>query len=144
LQDPAWVRQMARSYPQTIVLGLDAQDGKVATHGWLQVSESSALDMAREFANWPLAGIVFTDISKDGMLAGPNFEDLTEMTLEIPLPIIASGGVTTLADVEKLHKAGLAGCIIGRSLYEGKLKLPDVIALVPQTSGELPNNRAKA
>ena len=129
LQDPAWVRQMATSYPKTIVLGLDAQNGKVATHGWLHVSESSALDMAREFANWPLAAIVFTDISKDGMLAGPNLPALREMAEQVHLPIIASGGVTTLDDVRRLLECRLAGCIIGKSLYEGRLKLTDVLSL---------------
>jgi phosphoribosylformimino-5-aminoimidazole carboxamide ribotide isomerase len=135
LQDPSWVRQMATSYPKTIVLGLDAHDGKVATHGWLQVSESSALDMAREFANWPLAAIVFTDISKDGMMAGPNVEALKEMAEKVPLPIIASGGVTTLDDVRRLLECNLAGCIIGRSLYEGRLQLRDVLSLIPAPAG---------
>jgi phosphoribosylformimino-5-aminoimidazole carboxamide ribotide isomerase len=130
LQDPAWVRQMAKSYPQTIVLGLDARDGKVATHGWLEISESSALDLAREFANWPLAGIVFTDISKDGMMAGPNVAALREMSEEVALPIIASGGVTTLEDIRKLLSCRLAGCIIGKALYEGRLDLKDVLSLV--------------
>ena len=71
LQDPAWVRQMAQEYPKRIVLGLDARDGKVATHGWLSTSDASVLDVAREFANWPLYAIVYTDISRDGMLEGP-------------------------------------------------------------------------
>src|SRR5262245_30798398 len=68
LQDPAWVRQMAQSYPRRIVLGLDARDGKVATHGWLNTSEASVLDVAREFANWAVYGIGYTDMSRDGML----------------------------------------------------------------------------
>ena len=79
LQDPAWVRQMAQTYPKRIVLGLDARDGKVATHGWLKTSEASVLDVAREFANWPLYAIVYTDIARDGMLEGPNVDGLAEL-----------------------------------------------------------------
>ncbi len=123
LQDPSWVREMAFGHPRRIVLGLDARDGKVATHGWLNVSEQSVLDLAQEFASWPLAAIVFTDIARDGMLNGPNVEALAELAAAVPLPVIASGGVTTLDDVRRLLGHNLAGCIIGRALYEGKLDL---------------------
>jgi phosphoribosylformimino-5-aminoimidazole carboxamide ribotide isomerase len=130
LQDPSWVREMAFSYPRKIVVGLDARDGKVATHGWLNVSESNVLDVARQFANWPLAAIVFTDIARDGMLSGPNVDALAELAAAVPLPVIASGGVTTLDDVRKLLGHNLAGCIIGRALYEGKLDLSAVLSIV--------------
>lgn len=130
LQDPAWVRDMAYAHPKRIVLGLDARDGLVATHGWLETSDITVLDMAREFANWPLAAIVFTDIARDGMLNGPNVEALAELANAVPLPVIASGGVTTLDDVHKLLGRKLAGCIIGRALYEGKLNLVEVLKLV--------------
>lgn len=130
LQDPAWVRQMAQTYPKRIVLGLDARDGKVATHGWQATSESSALDLAREFANWPLYAIVYTDIARDGMLAGPNLAGMAELAAAVPLPVIASGGVTTLEDVRGLLGAGLFGCIIGRALYEGQIDLSAVLELV--------------
>jgi phosphoribosylformimino-5-aminoimidazole carboxamide ribotide isomerase len=135
LQDAGWVREMAFSYPRRIVLGLDARDGKVATHGWLNVSEASVLDMALEFANWPLAAIVFTDIARDGMLNGPNVEALAELAAAVPLPVIASGGVTTLDDVRRLLGHRLAGCIIGRALYEGQLDLSAVLALIPAGTG---------
>jgi phosphoribosylformimino-5-aminoimidazole carboxamide ribotide isomerase len=135
LQDPSWVREMAFSYPGKIVLGLDARDGKVATHGWLNVSEETVLDIARLFANWPLAAIVFTDIARDGMLSGPNVEALAELAAAVPLPVIASGGVTTLDDVRKLLGHNLAGCIIGRALYEGQLDLAAVLALIPAGTG---------
>jgi phosphoribosylformimino-5-aminoimidazole carboxamide ribotide isomerase len=135
LQDPSWVREMAFSYPGKIVLGLDARDGKVATHGWLNVSEETVLDIARLFANWPLAAIVFTDIARDGMLSGPNVEALAELAAAVPLPVIASGGVTTLDDVRKLFGHNLAGCIIGRALYEGQLDLSAVLALIPAGTG---------
>ena len=130
LQDPAWVRQMAHEYPKRIVLGLDARDGKVATHGWLNTSEASVLDVAREFANWPLYAIVYTDIARDGMLEGPNVEGLAALAEAVPLPVIASGGVTTLQNVRDLLAKRLFGCIIGRALYEGQIDLSAVLELV--------------
>jgi phosphoribosylformimino-5-aminoimidazole carboxamide ribotide isomerase len=130
LDDPAWVRQMAQSYPKRIVLGLDARDGKVATHGWLNTSEASVLDVAREFANWPLYAIVYTDIARDGMLGGPNIQGLAALADAVPLPVIASGGVTTLDNVRELMTRGVFGCIIGRALYEGKIDLSAVMELV--------------
>lgn len=131
LQDPGWVRQMAFAYPKRIVLGLDARDGKVATHGWQTVSQATVLEMAQEFSQWPLAAIVFTDIARDGMLSGPNIDALVELARAVPVPVIASGGVTTLDDVRRLVEKKLAGCIIGRALYEGQLDLAAVLSLVP-------------
>jgi phosphoribosylformimino-5-aminoimidazole carboxamide ribotide isomerase len=130
LQDPAWVRQMAQTYPKQVTVGLDAREGKVATHGWLETSEASALDMAREFANWPLYAIVYTDIARDGMLGGPDFDGLTELAAAVPLPVIASGGITTLDNVRELIARNVFGCIIGRALYEGKIDLSAVTDLV--------------
>jgi phosphoribosylformimino-5-aminoimidazole carboxamide ribotide isomerase len=131
LQDPGWVRQMAFAFPNRIVLGLDARDGKVATHGWLNVSEATVLELALQFSQWPLAAIVFTDIARDGMLSGPNISALVELARAVPVPVIASGGVTTLDDVCRLVEKKLAGCIIGRALYEGQLDLAAVLSLVP-------------
>src|SRR5438445_10109338 len=122
LREPGWLESMSRRFPGQIVVGIDAKHGQVATEGWLQVSQVSALDLARQCASWPLAAIVYTDISRDGMLEGPNLEALAEMAAAAQLPIIASGGVSTLEDVRKLTRLNLAGCIIGRALYEGKLK----------------------
>jgi phosphoribosylformimino-5-aminoimidazole carboxamide ribotide isomerase len=130
LQDPAWVRQMAHEYPKRIVIGLDARDGKVATHGWLNTSNASVLDVAREFANWPLYAIVYTDISRDGMLEGPNVEGIAELAAAVPMPVIASGGVTTLQNVRDLMAINVFGCIIGRALYEGQIDLTTVLELV--------------
>ncbi len=135
LQDPSWVRQMAQEYPQRIVLGLDAREGKIATHGWLETSDSSVLELAQEFANWPLGAIVYTDIARDGMLSGPNVDSLAELAQAVPLPVIASGGVSTLEHVRRLLTHKLAGCIIGRALYEGQLDLSAVLSLVSAESG---------
>ncbi len=129
LQDPAWVRQMAQTYPNRIVLGLDARDGKVATHGWLETSDTTVLEMARDFAHWPLYAIVYTDIAKDGMMAGPNTAALAELAAAIPVPVIASGGVTTVENVRELLDKNMFGCIIGRALYEGTIDLAAAIQL---------------
>ena len=127
LQDPAWLEGLCRRLPGRVVLGIDARQGRVATHGWLEVSDRPALDLARQCASWPLAAIVYTDISRDGMLAGPNVDALAELAAAVPLPVIASGGVTTVEDVRRLVPLGLAGCIIGRALYEGRLDLAAAI-----------------
>jgi phosphoribosylformimino-5-aminoimidazole carboxamide ribotide isomerase len=128
LQEPAWFEKVCRRFSGKVVAGIDAKQGRVATHGWLEVSESSALEFARRFADWPLAAIVYTDISRDGMLAGPNAEALFELAAAVRLPVIASGGVTTIEDVRRLASLNLAGCIIGRALYEGRLDLKAAIA----------------
>jgi phosphoribosylformimino-5-aminoimidazole carboxamide ribotide isomerase len=129
LKDPAWFEGVCRRHPGKVVLGIDARDGRVATAGWLEVSECTALDLARRCAAWPLAAIVYTDISRDGMLAGPNVQALADMAAAVPLPVIASGGVTTLDDIRRLAGLGLAGCIVGRALYEGRLDLKEAQAL---------------
>jgi phosphoribosylformimino-5-aminoimidazole carboxamide ribotide isomerase len=128
LKDPIWLADVAHRHPARVVLGIDARDGHVATDGWLEVSQTPAVELARRHAELPLAAIVYTDISKDGMLAGPNVEALALMARSVPLPVIASGGVTTGDDVRRLAHLGLAGCIIGRALYEGRLTLAEALA----------------
>jgi phosphoribosylformimino-5-aminoimidazole carboxamide ribotide isomerase len=114
-----------------VLLGLDARDGRAATDGWLGLAETRVLDLARRLENLPLAGVVYTDIAKDGMLQGPNFDALQEMATAVRLPVIASGGVTTLDDIRKLRQLPLAGCIVGRAIYEGTLNLKEAINLQP-------------
>ncbi|HLJ92078.1 MAG TPA: HisA/HisF-related TIM barrel protein, partial [Gemmataceae bacterium] len=120
--------RVCHRYPGKIVLGIDAKQGRVATDGWLEVSDCSALDLARQYEPWPLAALVYTDISRDGMLAGPNFEATAELVREVRMPIIASGGISTLEDVRRLAGLQVAGCIIGRALYEGRFDLGAAIA----------------
>jgi phosphoribosylformimino-5-aminoimidazole carboxamide ribotide isomerase len=127
LQDPAWCESICRRFPGRIVLGIDARNGKVATDGWLKVSDRLATDLARACAAWPIAALVYTDISRDGMLAGPNIDATRELAESVPVPVIASGGVTTLNDVTRLAQCGVAGCIIGRALYEGRIDLREAI-----------------
>ena len=123
LKEPDWFREVCREFPQRLVLGIDARDGMVATDGWLETSETSAIDLARQFEGEPLAAIVYTDIATDGMMAGPNVEAMAEMQRSVNVPVVASGGVTTVDDVQWLSEAGMAGCIIGRALYEGTIDL---------------------
>jgi phosphoribosylformimino-5-aminoimidazole carboxamide ribotide isomerase len=127
LREPDWFRAVVRRFPGKLVLGIDARDGRVATDGWLKTSSMPAVDLARQFDDERLAAIIYTDIAKDGMLAGPNVAAMREMQQSTQLPVIASGGVTTADDVARLAAAGLAGCIIGRALYEGKLTLAEAL-----------------
>lgn len=127
LREPDWFRAMCRKYPNRLAIGIDARDGRVATHGWLETSETLAVDLARQFEGEPLAALIYTDIATDGMLAGPNVAAMQEMREAVTLPVIASGGVTTAEDVRRLAAAGVAGCIVGRALYEGTLTLADAL-----------------
>jgi phosphoribosylformimino-5-aminoimidazole carboxamide ribotide isomerase len=128
LREPDWFRQMCRRYPQRLALGIDAREGRVATHGWLETSDVSATSMAQQFAGEPVAAIIYTDIATDGMLAGPNLDAMREMQAAIDLPLIASGGVSRADDVARLAAIPVAGCIIGRALYEGSLSIADALS----------------
>lgn len=132
LKEPDWFREVCREFPNRLVLGIDARSGMVATDGWLETSETSAIDLAHQFAGEPVAAIVYTDIATDGMMAGPNVEAMAQMQEAVDVPVIASGGVTTVEDVRRLTEAGMAGCIIGRALYEGTIELKEAL----QVAGE--------
>jgi phosphoribosylformimino-5-aminoimidazole carboxamide ribotide isomerase len=123
-----WFCEMAQKYPQRLVLGLDARGSSLATEGWLDQGSLSVLEFAKKAADLPLAAIVYTDISKDGMLAGPNIERTKQLVEAVNIPIVAAGGVTTVEDVKKLKIACVAGAIIGRALYEGTITLTDALA----------------
>jgi phosphoribosylformimino-5-aminoimidazole carboxamide ribotide isomerase len=123
-----WFCEMAEKYPQRLVLGLDARGSTIATEGWLQQGSQDVLDFAQKAADLPLAAIVYTDISKDGMLAGPNIERTRQLVETVDLPIVAAGGVTTVEDVKNLKTAKVDGAIIGRALYEGTISLTDALA----------------
>ena len=131
LKDPAWFAKMCELYPEHLVLGLDALNGMVATEGWLENSKTSASELVDRVAQHTNAcvAVVYTDISKDGMMAGPNFQSLAEIQSASPFPVICSGGVTTMQDVQALIHQKTAGAIIGRSLYEGQIQLEEVLKL---------------
>ena len=127
IEDPEFLAQMAEAYPQKVWFGLDARDGKVATDGWDKTSSLSATDLALASAALPLAGVVYTDIDRDGMMNGLNVESTLALAVESGLSVVASGGVTTLEDLSTLkaafqgHESLLFGAITGRAIYEGSL-----------------------
>ena len=130
LKDPEWFAAMCERYPEAMVLGVDARDGFVSTEGWLQTSSTPAEELIARVAaeTDKVAGVVYTDIAKDGMMAGPNFDSLARVQAASPFPVIASGGVTTAEDIRRLAEMGLPGCIVGRTLYEGRLSLAEALA----------------
>lgn len=134
LKEPEWFRAMCRKFPHRLALGLDARDGMVATDGWLETSQTSAADLVNSLAGEPLAAVIYTDIAKDGMMQGPNLRSTEELNTATAFPLIASGGVSKLEDVSALTRIGVAGCIIGRSLYEGAMTLPEVLATVEEVN----------
>lgn len=113
-----------------LTLGLDAREGRLATHGWTDQTKQSALAIARRVTGWPLATINYTDISRDGMLAGANLEAIEELAGATDVPVIAAGGITRLADVVALAKLPLAGMIIGRALYEKSINLSEALRVI--------------
>ncbi|HEY7090823.1 MAG TPA: 1-(5-phosphoribosyl)-5-[(5-phosphoribosylamino)methylideneamino]imidazole-4-carboxamide isomerase [Tepidisphaeraceae bacterium] len=112
-----------------IVLALDAREGRVATRGWTQTSERLAVDVARQVSDWPLGGILYTDVARDGMLQGPNVTQTTLLAKAGRVPVIASGGVGIIGHIKSLLALSIWGVIVGRSLHEGKLDLKEAIAL---------------
>jgi len=130
LREPDWFADMCKKFPNKMVLGIDAREGMVATDGWLEVSTTPAVDLAKKYEHLPIAALIYTDIATDGMLAGPNVPAMQAMKESVSLPVVASGGVTTLDDIKKLAAAGLDGAIIGRALYEGKMSVRDAVQAV--------------
>lgn len=128
LSDPDWFCSQAANHPGRLVLGLDARNGFVATQGWLETSNTPVIELVRQVESTPLYAIVYTDIAKDGMMQGPNFEATITLAHSTPLPVIASGGVSDLTHVARLRSEGVFGCIIGRALYEGQINLSDTLS----------------
>jgi phosphoribosylformimino-5-aminoimidazole carboxamide ribotide isomerase len=136
LKQPEWFRALAKRYPGRIALGLDAKNGFVATAGWLDVSQKTAFELAAQFADLPLAAVIYTNIANDGMMQGIDagtLDDL-EKLCETGLPVIASGGVTTLDDIRRLldihrRQPKLIGAIVGRAIYEGTIRVSEAVAL---------------
>ncbi len=125
IEQPALLEELATALPGRMVLGLDARDGRVAVRGWLETSPLTAVAVAQRHEGLPLAGIVYTDIATDGMLAGPNLAALEEMIRAVKLPVVASGGIATAEDLRQVARIGADGCIVGRALYDGGLSLAD-------------------
>lgn len=131
VENPDFVREMVEKYgPDKIVVGIDAKNGNVAVSGWEKVSEVNAVELALSMKKIGVKTIVYTDINRDGMLSGPNFEYTEKMVRETGLDIIASGGVSTVEDLEKLVKTDVEGAIIGKAIYEKKINLKEALERV--------------
>lgn len=123
------LKDLVKKYKEKIVVSIDAKNGKVAIEGWEEVSTLDSIELCKELEEIGVKTIVYTDISKDGMMIGPNFHIYEKLSKETNLDIIASGGVTTLEDVKKLNQMNLYGAIIGKSLYENKIELKEALSL---------------
>ena len=123
-----FVAELVNAYGEKICIGVDAKNGKVATHGWLTDSGVDSFDFCHQLEKIGVQTVVYTDIAKDGMMQGPNFEAYEKLTKETTLQIIASGGVSNLKDLERLSEIGVYGAILGKSLYEGAFTLEEAIA----------------
>jgi phosphoribosylformimino-5-aminoimidazole carboxamide ribotide isomerase len=133
VRDPALVKEAAGAFPGRIVVGLDARDGKVAVDGWAATSELSAFELARRFEDAGVAAIVYTDVARDGMLKGLNLDATIALADAVSIPVIASGGFASIDDVRALLTARaqkLAGAIVGRALYDGRLDAAEALNLI--------------
>ena len=138
VKDPDFVAALCAEFPGHVIVGIDARDGMVATEGWAEVSAVRAVDLAQRFRDAGVSAIVYTDIARDGMLSGVNLEATRELAEQGGIPVIASGGVATLADVQALaaiEKTGICGAITGRAIYEGTLDLRAAQAWCDQAPG---------
>ena len=129
VEQPDLVREAARAHPGRIAVGLDARGGRVATRGWAEETEMEVSDLARAFEHAGIAALVYTDIDRDGAMAGPNVAATAALARAVSVPVIASGGVSSLEDLVALRDAGpIAGAISGRALYDGALDLAEALA----------------
>ncbi|MEH6402335.1 MAG: 1-(5-phosphoribosyl)-5-[(5-phosphoribosylamino)methylideneamino]imidazole-4-carboxamide isomerase [Sneathiella sp.] len=137
LRDPQIVKDACKAFPGQIAVGIDARDSMVAVEGWAETSETSALDLARKFEDAGVEAIIYTDIDRDGALQGVNVEATCALAESISIPVIASGGVASIKDIEQLLKvqsSGIEGVIIGRALYDGRIDPVAAMKLVEQTN----------
>ncbi len=132
VEEPDLVRLAAREFPGQIAVGIDAREGRVATRGWAEETEVGVTDLARQFEDAGVAAIIYTDINRDGAMQGPNVAATAALARAVSLPVIASGGVSSLDDLIALRDCGVAldGAISGRALYDGKLDLAEALALL--------------
>jgi phosphoribosylformimino-5-aminoimidazole carboxamide ribotide isomerase len=133
VEDPAFVEEAARLYPGRIAVGIDARGGRVAVDGWARTSDISALDLGRRFQDAGVAALIYTDISRDGVLQGLNIAATVALAEAVAIPVIASGGLASIEDIRRLLEpdcARLAGAITGRALYDGRLDAREALALI--------------
>ncbi|MEL6424218.1 MAG: 1-(5-phosphoribosyl)-5-[(5-phosphoribosylamino)methylideneamino]imidazole-4-carboxamide isomerase [Pseudomonadota bacterium] len=132
VRDPDLVREAARHFPGHIAVGIDARDGRVAVEGWAETTDITAEDLARRFEDAGVAAIIYTDIDRDGAMQGPNVEATAALARAVSIPVIASGGVSSIDDLKRLKETGapLNGAISGRALYDGAIDLAEAMALL--------------
>lgn len=133
VRDPDLVKQACKRHPDRVVVGIDARDGMVAVEGWTELSEITGLELAKEFEDCGVAAIIYTDIARDGAMDGPNIEATVGLANAVSVPVIASGGVSSLEDLEALKATGtglLEGVISGRALYDGRIDLAAAVELL--------------
>jgi phosphoribosylformimino-5-aminoimidazole carboxamide ribotide isomerase len=144
LRYPDLVAAACADFPGRIAVGIDARNGRVAVEGWSEQSDIAALDLARRFEDVGVAAIIFTDISRDGVLTGPNIAATVDLARAVCIPVILSGGVTTLEDLREARDAGdgiIAGVICGRALYDGRIDVARAVELIEAQSGERASGR---
>ncbi|MCP5464811.1 MAG: 1-(5-phosphoribosyl)-5-[(5-phosphoribosylamino)methylideneamino]imidazole-4-carboxamide isomerase [Deltaproteobacteria bacterium] len=127
LKDPNLAKALAQEFSRKIILGIDAKNGQVATEGWADVSSKSASDVLAQFTGTAFESVIYTDIAKDGMLAGPNFEQTKKLIQMQSFPVIASGGLSQLSDIQKLKDINAYGVIAGKALYENRFHLKEAL-----------------
>jgi len=135
-RNPELVREACAKFPGQIVVGIDAKNGMVAVQGWAEVTDITAVDLARKFEGFGVSAIIYTDISRDGMLQGPNLEATRALAEAVSIPIIASGGVSSLKDIRNLmaiEASGVSGVITGKAVYTGAIRLAEAVALTKGT-----------
>ncbi len=132
VENPALVREAARAFPGQVAVGIDARKGRVATKGWAEETDVLATDLARSFEDAGVAAIIYTDINRDGAMQGPNVAETAALANAVSIPVIASGGVSSIADLEALKTCGapLNGAISGRALYDGAIDLAEALAVM--------------
>ncbi len=139
VKDPGFLQDACSAFPGNIIVGLDAKDGKVATDGWSKLTRHDVLDLGRKFEDYGVESIIYTDIGRDGMLTGVNVEATVRLAQHVKIPVIASGGVTNLGDIEALcavEQEGVEGVILGRSIYEGTLDFQSAQDLADDLNGD--------
>jgi len=128
-EDRDTFEKIVADFPQKVILGIDAKDGKLAIRGWLEKADITPLEFAKRYEKYPIWGYLYTDVNRDGTLVGPNIEGTKELAENLSKPVIASGGVSSLDDVKRLYQLkdlGVYGVVVGKALYEGKIKLEEV------------------
>ena len=133
MRNPELVKNLCAKHPERIIVGIDAKDGMVAVEGWVEGSNMPATELAKAFEGAGVAGIIYTDIGRDGTLSGPNIEETLTLATSTSIPVILSGGIGSLADIEAVKQSGdsITGIVLGKALYENKITATDALAVCP-------------